>query len=406
MQENYFLYHVHSDLSNPTTSMSVDSVTKFKQYLDLAHQLEMKSFCFSEHGSVLNWISKKEEIEKRGMKYIHANEIYVTENIDKERGLIRDNMHYMLIAKNYEGVKEINRLTSISNNREDGHYYYNPRLSLDEVMSTSDNIIMTSACLASPLWRAIMNNNKEMLQKLQDFFITNKHRMFLEIQYHPHPEQIELNKYLYDFHKQTGIPLIAGTDTHALNQEHAEARKILMKAKGATYGDEDSFDLTFKNYSELVKMFKTQNALPRNVYLEAIHNTNVMSDMVEEFKLDKTPKYPKMYEAPEEVFKEKINIGVKKRGIDKFPKEKKTEYYNRIKEEYETYKKLDAVDYMLLQKNIIDWCHVQEIYQGYGRGSVNGSLIAYVLGITEMDSIKHNLNFFRFLNPHRVSLPD
>ena len=72
----------------------------------------------------------------------------------------------------------------------------------------------------------------------------------------------------------------------------------------------------------------------------------------------------------------------------------------------ETYIKLDTIDYMLLQKNIIDWCHERDIWQGYGRGSVTGSLIAYVLGITEMDSIKHNLNFFRFLNPDRISLPD
>src|SRR5690606_19040720 len=131
-----------------------------------------------------------------------------------------------------------------------------------------------------------------------------------------------------------------------------------------------------------------------------------MADMVEEFTLDKTPKYPKLYDEPIEVFKEQINEGIVKRGIDKFPKEKKKQYYNRIKEELDTYIKLDTVDYMLLQKHIIDWCHENGIYQGYGRGSVNGSLIAYVLGITEMDSIRHKLNFFRFLNPDRISLPD
>jgi DNA polymerase-3 subunit alpha len=97
---------------------------------------------------------------------------------------------------------------------------------------------------------------------------------------------------------------------------------------------------------------------------------------------------------------------IKKRGIDKFPAKKRASYFNRIKEELDTYIKLDAVDYMLLQKKIIDWCHGNGIFQGYGRGSVNGSLIAYVLGITEMDSIKHKLNFFRFLNPERISLPD
>ena len=168
-----------------------------------------------------------------------------------------------------------------------------------------------------------------------------------------------------------------------------------MKSQGANYGDEDAFDLTMTSYSELVDMFEKQGALPRNIYLEAIHNTNVMADMVEEFKLDKSPKYPKLYDKPLELFKNKINEGVIKRGINKFPKEKKEQYLERIREEFDTYVKLDTVDYMLLQKNIIDWCHENGIYQGYGRGSVNGSLIAYVLGITEMDSIKHKLNFFR-----------
>jgi DNA polymerase-3 subunit alpha len=266
---------------------------------------------------------------------------------------------------------------------------------------------MTSACLASTLWRLYNKAYGEIgvkdlqakleLEAMLEWMGNNKHRMFFEIQYHNHPQQIAFNRMLLQLSKELDIPLIAGTDTHSLNKEHAYARNLFLKSKGANYGDEDSFDLTFKSYSELVEMFEIQNALPRNVYLEAIHNTNVMADMVEEFTLDKTPKYPKLYDNPIEVFQQKINEGVVKRGIDKFPAKKKRQYFNRIKEEFDTYVKLDAVNYMLLQKNVIDWCHDNGIYQGFGRGSVNGSLIAYILGITEMDSIKHKLNFFRLL---------
>src|SRR5690606_23900984 len=187
--------------------------------------------------------------------------------------------------------------------------------------------------------------------------------------------QIAYNQMLLRLSRELKIPLIAGTDTHSLNQEHAKARTLFLKSKGASYGDEDMFDLTFKSYSELVDMFEKQGALPRNVYLEAIHNTNVMADMVETFELDKTPKYPRLYDDSITVFKEKINEGVKKRGIDKFPVEKRKVYFDRIKEELDTYVKLDAVDYMLLQKNIIDWSNENGILHGYGRGSVNGSLI-------------------------------
>ncbi|MGD1416539.1 PHP domain-containing protein [Bacillus stercoris] len=433
--DNYVMYHDHSDISNLTAGTGADSITKYQDYIDYAEKLGMSALAISEHGSVMNWIKKKASIEKVGMKYIHANEVYLTKKIEKEMvkdeetglyvptgklNLERDNYHYMLIAKNYEGVKEINNLTSKSFSKEDGHFYYNPRITFDELKATSDNVIMTSACLASPLWRlfskansleeagkvteAIAINNE--LEDLLNWMGDNRHRMFFEIQYHSHPEQIAFNQWLLMLSKELKIPLIAGTDTHALNQEHAKARQLFLKSKNANYGDEDSFDLTMKSYPELVEMFEKQNALPRNVYLEAIHNTNVMADMVEEFKLDKTPKYPKLYDKPIEVFQNMINEGVKKRGIDKFPKEKKQLYFKRIKEEFDTYKKLNAIDYMLLQKNIIDWCHSNDIYQGYGRGSVNGSLIAYILGITEMDSIKHKLNFFRFLNPDRISLPD
>jgi DNA polymerase-3 subunit alpha len=404
--DNYTIYHLHSDISNPTAGTGADSTTKFTQYLDRAVELGMKSIAFSEHGNVFNWIKKKEETEKRGLKYIHANEVYLTEHNDKEKGLKRDNYHYMLIAKNMDGVKELNKLSSKAFNRNDGHFYYNPRITFDELFNTSDNIIMTSACLASPIWRAIKNNDKNKIQLFQDFFVKNKHRAFLEVQYHTHPEQLEFNKWLYDFSKESGVRLIAGTDTHALNKEHQEARKIYMMSKGATYGDEDSFDLTFKSFEELVDMFKNQNAIPESAYLEAIHNTNVMSEMVEEFALDSSPKYPQLYDKPIEVFKEKINEGIKKRGINELSEDKKDEYIKRVEYEFDTYEKLDAINYMLLQKDIIDWCHRNDIHQGYSRGSVAGSLIAYLLGVTDVDSLRFNLNFTRFLNPERVSLAD
>lgn len=418
--DNYTPYHLHSDESNPTAGTGADSVTKFEQYLDKAQEYGMNAFAFSEHGNNFNWLKKKSGVESRNMKYIHANEIYLTKKIDKNEDgklkLERDNYHYMLLAKNWDGVKELNELTSKSFNKEDGHFYFNPRLTFNELKDTSDNILMTSACLASPLWRLYKKaygdrlnvdvNAKRELDDLLTFMEENKHRMFFEVQYHDHPEQIKYNQLLLNWSSETGIPLIAAGDTHALNFEHAEARKTFLKSKGASYGNEDDFDLTFKSYEEFVGMFEKQNALPRNVYLEAIHNTNVMADMVEEFTVDKEAKYPKLYDNSEEVFKDKIRVGVKNRGVHKFDKTKKQKYFKRINDEFDTYKSLGAIDYMLLQADIIDWCHKNNIYQGYSRGSVSGSLIAYLLGVTEVDSIKYNMNFTRFLNKDRVTMAD
>jgi DNA polymerase-3 subunit alpha len=201
----------------------------------------MTAFGFSEHGNIFEWIHKKEEIEKCGMRYIHCVEIYVTETLEEK---VRDNLHCILICRNLDGVRELNKLISKSFNRQDNHFYYMPRISLDELLGTSDNIIVSTACLGGILH----NGSKKAKNKFIDFLIKNKHRCFLEIQHHSdaNGEQAEYNKYLYELHKKTGIPLIAGTDTHALNEEHMEGRRVLQKAKGVHFENEDSWDLTFK----------------------------------------------------------------------------------------------------------------------------------------------------------------
>lgn len=394
MMSNYTIYHLHSDLSSCVTS--IDSVTKFDEYIQRAKECGMKALAFSEHGSFFSWVKKKEHIEAAGMKYIHAAEFYVTKTTEEK---IRDNRHVVLIAANYDGVLELNRLSSISFNREDGHYFYVPRITIDELCAISDNIICTTACLAGIL------NNDEMKDQFISFLKNNKHRCFLEIQHHEKSEeQKRYNKYLYDLSKEIGVPLIAGTDTHALNDEHMQARAILQKAKNITFPEEDNWDLTFKTYDELVATYERQNSLPMKVVLEAIENTNKMADMVESFELDRSYKYPHLWEDSEKVLIKKIKEGIKRRGIDKYPN--RNEYAKRVKYELEAYKHNQAIDFMLLMEDLVSWCRTQDIQIGYGRGSVNGSIIAWLLGITEMDSIKHNLNFDRFMNIERVSLSD
>ena len=217
----------------------------------------MKAMAFTEHGSVFSWVNKKRHIEKAGMKYIHGEEFYVTKTIEPgEYGVptkIRDNYHCSLYAKNFEGVKELNQLSSASFNRQDGHYYYAPRITLDELINTSDNIIVSTACLGGILH----NGEDDVREVFINFLIQNKHRCFLEIQHHSDAagEQAAYNKYLFSLSKSTGIPLIAGTDTHALNAEHMVGRAILQKAKKVHFADEDSWDLTFKTYDELVAAY-------------------------------------------------------------------------------------------------------------------------------------------------------
>lgn len=397
MEKNYVVYHLHSMLSNGVTN--IDSVTKYTEYIDYAKSLNMKALAFSEHGCIFEWVHKKEYIEKCNMKYIHSSEVYLTEDNDIENKH-RDNYHCVLIAKNYDGVKELNKLISNSFNRNDYHYYYAPRITFDELFNTSDNIIITSACLGGVL----NNGNNDIKKKFLQFLIKNKHRSFLEIQHHNCKEQISYNKILYTIHQKTNIPLIAGTDTHCLNEEHVLGRSILQKSKDVRFENEEMWDLTFKTYDELVNAYEIQNSLPKEVYIQAIENTNIMADMIEPFELDYSHKYPKLYSDSEKVFKEKILKGIKKRGIDKY--DNFDEYKKRIQYEFDTYKHNGAIDFMLLEEDYKSALKEQGVSFGYSRGSVSGSVIAYILGITEVDSIKYNLNFERFMNQERVSLAD
>ena len=356
---NYIPYHVHTEDS------LLDSCTNYKLYVDMAVELGQKAICFTEHGNIFRWCEKKAYVNSKGLKYLHGCEVYLTEQLEPK---IRDNYHTILIAKNYNGVKELNTLVGKATDKN--HMYYKPRLSFDEFFNISDNIIKISACLASPLSkdprvfdyeehnRTILKYQEEQVMELKkcaleytnekyeeylnscgeeeipqsknDWLADGKKRLikiqkhyqkliefenervskakrtydklfrtydYYEIQPHVNSnDQIKYNKLLYKASLHYNKPLIAATDTHSLNKYKAECRSILQKSKRIEFADEDAFDLTYKSYDELVEMFKKQNSLPIDVVLEAIENTNRMADSVEDFQMDLSIKYPKLYD--------------------------------------------------------------------------------------------------------------
>lgn len=396
MSDNYVVYHLHSDLSNGVTN--IDSVTKFQEYIDAAKECGMKAMAFSEHGSVFEWWHKKCAIEKAGMKYIHAVEAYLTESLDEK---IRDNYHCVLIAKNFEGFKELNKLVSQSFNRKDNHFYYVPRISFEELFNTSENIIFTTACVGGVMHKA----NETVRSKFLKFMCQHKDRCFFEVGHHIDEKQVQYNQYLKKLSDEYGIPLIAGTDTHVLNEVHEKGRSILQRSKNIYFEGEDKWDLKFHSFPELVEAYKLQGSLSKEDYMRAINNTNLLADMVEEFTLDTNTKYPHIYDNPKETFRQKV---MEAKAKNPYIKERYTEErINKvIEEEFEVYEKTQSIDFMLLQTYLREWETANGIQCGYGRGSVSGSMIAYILGITKMDSLKFDLNFFRFMNPSRVTNAD
>ena len=412
---NYTVYHLHTELS------LLDSCTNFKLYVDRAKELGQTAICFTEHGNCYNWIEKKEYCEEQGIKYLHGVEVYLTkelyeypelpdewyeahlgcdekeiqeelnELLEENKKKVRDNYHTILIARNYDGVKEINSL--LDKSTQDDHFYYKNRISFDEFKNISDNVIKISACLASPL------------NKLRDESLIQYYD-YLEIQPHINSEeQKEYNQWLYKMSIKYNKPLIAGTDTHSLNRYKAECRSILQKAKHIVFTNEDEFDLTYKSYDELVQMFKEQNSLPEEVYMEAIENTNKMADSVETFVLDKSFKYAKCYDDDEAVLRQRINDGYRdklRRGVIK----KDPQYAINVKEEFRVFKKIGMLGFMLFMSDLVRWCWENGIPIGYCRGSVGGSTIAYLTDIIDVDPVVWHTVFSRFANEDRKELGD
>lgn len=403
MIENYVPYHVHTYFSN--CLINIDSVTRPEQYVAKAQEYGIKALSFSEHGNIFNWLGKKQSIEAAGMKYIHSAEVYVTRSIvpneSGEPTKIRDNYHCVLIARNFDGFQELNRLTSAAFNRDDGHFYYVPRITFDELKNTSDNILVTTACLSGILAKAEPDFRDDVLKFLKQ----NKRRCFLEVQHHRDFDQIELNKAVAELSRQYNIPMIAGTDTHALDDFAVECRAVMQRSKGVHFDGEDNLDLTFKSLDQLIYAYKKQNALYETEYLTAIDNTNKMADMVQPFVVDTTPKLPHISSDPDTEFDAAIATDLKEHP-QLFEKHAEQEIYDRIATEKEVFQKTNSVEYMLLYRSIVKWCNGQDIYAGPGRGSAAGSLVSYIFGITEVDPLEYNLNFWRFMNPDRVSLCD
>lgn len=388
MNKNYTVYHLHSDLS------LLDSCTKFKDYVNKAKEYGMKAIGWSEHGNIYNWVEKKMYCDENNIKYLHGCEVYLTETLDEK---IRDNYHTILISANLEGFKELNSL--IDKSTQEDHMYYKNRISFDEFLNISDNIIKISSCMASPLNK--LSKENPYYEKLL------KHYDYYEIQYHndKNGEQSSYNKKLYEYSKKYNKKLIVGTDTHSLDKYKSECRSILKSAKKMMYDDEDSYDLTFKSYDELIEKFKEQNSLPMEVVIQAIENTNIMADSVEDLILDTTCKYPVLSENDEELFVRRIYEKCKEK-IDKGIITKDEKYLINLNEEIRVFKKLNMCSFMLFMSELCTWCNENGIPVGFCRGSVGGSIVAYILDIIDVNPIQWNTVFSRFCNEDRVEVGD
>lgn len=389
---NYVPYHMHSFDS------MLDSCTDFKEYVDLCVKNGIRAIASTEHGKPLSWVEKKLYCDRNGIKFIHGVECYISPDLSKEERIA---WHTVLLAKNYDGLLELNQLISDSTDEE--HFYYVNRISFDEFLNLSDNVIKISACVASPLAKLPREDMRYMdIARKYDYY---------EVQPHERSDiQKEYNRWLVRLSKITGIPLICRTDTHSSTPYKEECRKILMLSRGKYFPDEDQFDLTFQTYDDLVRKFSAQGVLTEEEYLEAIENTNRIADSVENFELDRANKYPVSYGSPERdaevyrnrierMFSEKVASGV-------IPDQQKEAFRKAIDEEVDVFERLGMMGFMLSMSELISWCRENHYAVGPGRGSVGGSRVAYITDITDVNPETWGTSFSRFCNVNRVEIGD
>ncbi len=392
--------HVHSHYS------LLDGLPKIDELLDYTKELGMDSIALTDHGVLYGIVEFYKKAKERGIKPIIGCEVYTAfERMRDKRPNIDDKRyHLILLAKNEKGYKNLVKL--ITKAHLEG-FYYKPRVDDHLLAKHSEGLIAMTACLAGRIPRLItakkIEEAEQLALKYQKIF--GKDNFYLELQNHPNiPEQKLVNEALIAISRKYGIPLVATNDSHYLKPEDAEAQDILMLINtGANPSDPERVTIKADDFSlikpeEMIADFKH---VP-----EAIENTQKIAQMCNfEFELEKT-KLPQ-FEVPNGKTPNKYIEELCKKGLEqRFGKNPSKEVLKRLNYELSVIKQTGFASYFLIVQDFVNWAKEQRIVVGPGRGSAAGSLVSYILNITNVNPLKNNLLFERFLNPERISMPD
>ena len=391
--------HIHSEFS------LLDGANRIKDLPVRAKELGMNSIAITDHGVMYGCIDFYKACKKEGIKPIIGCEVYVAPRtrFDKEPNIDNKYYHLILLAKNNEGYKNLSNIVSIGFTEG---YYYKPRVDLETIEKYHEGIICCSACMGGSLAQAILKNDMEEAEKIA---LWHKNLFgedyYLEVQSNTLREQALVNQKLVELSRKLDIPLVATNDAHYLKKEDAYNHDVLLCIQtGKKVNDEDRMrfetdDFYVKSEEEMREFFR---GIP-----EAVDNTVKIAEKCNveiEFGVTKLPNYdvPEGFATHAEYFRKLCYDGIKKRYGDN-PSD---EIMERVEYELSVVEKMGYVDYYLIVWDFINYAKTQGIPVGPGRGSGAGSIIAYAVGITDIDPIKYSLLFERFLNPERISMPD
>ncbi len=391
--------HLHTQFS------LLDGACRLGNLVARAKELGMTSLAITDHGNMYGAVDFYRECKKQGIKPIIGCEVYVAPRtrFDKDKALDKEYNHLILLVKNETGYKNLIKMVSLAYTEG---FYYKPRIDRDLLEKHCEGLICLSACLAGEIPQLLLQRDYEGAKREALWYasVFGAGNYYLELQDHGIDEQKIVLDGLKRLHDETGLPLVATNDVHYVEKSDAEIQQVLICiATNKTLGEDTGLEFHSDNF-----YLKSEQEM-REIFSdvpEAIDNTQAIADMCNfDFEFGNT-KLP-YFETPDnmnhfEYFRQLCFKGLYKRYGKSVP----AEYTARLEYELKTVDSMGYTDYYLIVQDFVRFAKAKGIPVGPGRGSGAGSLAAYCIGITDLDPMKYDLIFERFLNPERVSMPD
>jgi len=401
MVKHFTHLHLHTEYSLLDGAISLDTLIEYGK------KFNFQALAISDHGNIFGAVKFFQKCKAANIKPILGMEAYLTEYIKIKNSDDRY-YHLLLIVENQEGYHNLCKLNAIA--YQEG-FYFKPRIDYELLKRYSKGLIVTSACLGGHIPKLLLNNQQELAEEKADWFLDvfGYDRFYLEVQPDEQEEQKTLNKKLFELSLLKNIQTVAAGDCHYPSLADQEAHEIMLAIQ--THDRIDNKDrytfgkcrVPIRSTEEMLTIFQDHQ--------ESVWNAGKIADMCH-FDFETGKLFFPQFSIPNTITPEQYFINACQKGFNRLLSDELIDhdlinnYQARLQEEIELIIKMGFVGYFLVVSDFIQWAYQQKIPVGPGRGSAAGSLVAWVLQITNIDPLKYNLLFERFLNPERISMPD
>ncbi len=403
MSKHFTNLHLHTEYSLLDGAISLDKLINF------AKQNSFKSLCITDHGNIFGAVKFFAQAKKANIKPVLGIEMYFTEDI-KIKNAENKYHHLILLVENKVGYVNLCKLLSFA--YQEG-FYFKPRIDYKILEKHSQGLIATTACLGGHIPSLLMQDNDEEAEKRIDWFLDvfQRDRFYLEVQPEDQKIQQMLNKKLFDISKNKNIELLAAGDSHYILPDDRQAHEVMLSIQTHhKLSDPDRFSFGdcrahIRTEKEMLDIFRPYG------HEQAVWNSGKIADRCD-FDFETGKLFFPQFEIPNNYTQEEYFNKLAQDGFDKLVQEgvivfdRIDIYQERLNFELNLIIKMGFVGYFLVVSDFIKWAKNNDIPVGPGRGSAAGSIVAWCLDITDVDPIKYNLLFERFLNPERISMPD